>query len=202
MSLRQQKKQQTRDDILRTATRLLTERGFDAMRMRDVAAAAKVSYQTLYNYFPNKAQIVQALLMQDVDGISHQFAELIATYERGLLDALEAIAQMRIDVVRRHDRALWVEVLIELYTPGNEHPQVYIALEQTSHRLLSQLLDKAQASGELAAEVDTELMARTLFAQSEFAFIEFALNEHITLATVLERTNAMAALLVRPYLRQ
>ena len=58
MSLREQKKHQARQQILRSAHRLIQDGGYASTRMRDIAAAANVSYQTLYNYFPTKGLIL------------------------------------------------------------------------------------------------------------------------------------------------
>lgn len=49
---------QTRLDIVRAATALFRERGFDDTPMTDVAEAAGVSRRTLYRYFPTKEDIV------------------------------------------------------------------------------------------------------------------------------------------------
>ena len=66
MSLREQKKVRARSDILAAANTLIARKGYENTTMREIADAANLSYQTLYNYFPSKAQIVQAMLT-DVD---------------------------------------------------------------------------------------------------------------------------------------
>ncbi|CAN5712268.1 TetR/AcrR family transcriptional regulator [soil metagenome] len=56
--LRERKKQQTRQHIAEAARRLFTEQGFDRMTVADVARAADVSVQTVFNYFPTKEDLV------------------------------------------------------------------------------------------------------------------------------------------------
>jgi AcrR family transcriptional regulator len=56
--LRERKKQQTRDEIARAALKLFTKRGFDAVTVAEVAAAAGVSEKTVFNYFPAKEDLV------------------------------------------------------------------------------------------------------------------------------------------------
>ncbi len=56
--LRERKKQQTRQLIAETARRLFTERGFDRVTVSEVARAAEVSEQTVFNYFPRKEDLV------------------------------------------------------------------------------------------------------------------------------------------------
>ena len=56
--LRERKKRETRQHISDTATGLFLERGFDEVRVADVAAAAGVSEKTVYNYFETKEQLL------------------------------------------------------------------------------------------------------------------------------------------------
>jgi AcrR family transcriptional regulator len=56
--LRERKKQQTRELIAETARRLFGERGFEAVTVAEIARAADVSAQTVFNYFPAKEDLV------------------------------------------------------------------------------------------------------------------------------------------------
>ncbi|MDT0269988.1 TetR family transcriptional regulator [Streptomyces sp. DSM 44915] len=55
--LRERKKQQTRRHISDVATGMFLERGFDAVTVAEVAEAAEVSVNTVYNYFPAKEDL-------------------------------------------------------------------------------------------------------------------------------------------------
>ncbi len=57
MGLRESKKLQTRQQIADQAMRLFAKRGFDAVTVAEVAAAAGVSEKTVYNYFPTKEDL-------------------------------------------------------------------------------------------------------------------------------------------------
>ncbi|MCX4626318.1 TetR/AcrR family transcriptional regulator [Streptomyces sp. NBC_01443] len=56
--LRENKKLRTRRQLAATALELFLERGFDAVSVADVAAAAEVSKPTLFRYFPSKEDLV------------------------------------------------------------------------------------------------------------------------------------------------
>lgn len=56
--LRERKKQQTRQHIADTAARLFAQRGYEHVAVIDVAHAADVAEQTVYNYFPTKQRLV------------------------------------------------------------------------------------------------------------------------------------------------
>lgn len=55
--LRERKKRQTRQYISDVATGLFLERGFDAVTIAEIAEAADVSVNTVYNYFPAKEDL-------------------------------------------------------------------------------------------------------------------------------------------------
>jgi AcrR family transcriptional regulator len=55
--LRERKKQQTRELIAETASRLFAERGFEAVTVAEVARAAEVSEGTVFNYFGTKEDL-------------------------------------------------------------------------------------------------------------------------------------------------
>ncbi|THA82926.1 TetR/AcrR family transcriptional regulator [Streptomyces sp. A0592] len=56
--LRESKKLRTRRQLAATALELFLERGFDAVSVADVAAAAEVSKPTLFRYFPTKEDLL------------------------------------------------------------------------------------------------------------------------------------------------
>jgi AcrR family transcriptional regulator len=61
--LRERKKRLMRQQLSDTATEMFMERGFDAVRVSEVAEACGVSEKTVFNYFPTK----EALLLDRWD---------------------------------------------------------------------------------------------------------------------------------------
>jgi AcrR family transcriptional regulator len=62
--LRERKKRLLRQQLSDTATRMFIERGFDAVRVIEVAEACGVSDKTVFNYFPAK----EALVLDRLEG--------------------------------------------------------------------------------------------------------------------------------------
>jgi AcrR family transcriptional regulator len=105
--LRERKKQQTRQLIAETALRLFTERGFENVRVAEIARAADVAEKTVYNYFPTKEDLVysrlesfEAELLDAIRSRGRGESILIAferfvTAPRGLLAAKEGAEQLR-----------------------------------------------------------------------------------------------------------
>jgi AcrR family transcriptional regulator len=54
----------TKDLIFYTALRLFSERGYDGVSMRDIAAAVGIKAASIYNHFASKEDIFNSLLLE------------------------------------------------------------------------------------------------------------------------------------------
>lgn len=201
MSIRERKKRQARQDILNAARQLIDERGYPAATMRDIATTADISYQTLYNYFPTKAQILQAILIGNVERLGASIVNIIERYEHNLLATLDAVNRARMGAFAESDRSLWQIVSIEIFRHSPEADNIYHAVDEAAHRLLQALLEAAQQAGELDETVSSALLADTLFALSQHAFGRFIADTTIAEDATLRQLAAQAELLIAPYLR-
>jgi len=73
--LRERKKRLMRQQLSDTATRMFLERGFDAVRVAEVAEACGVSEKTVFNYFPTKESLVLDRLEATVAALRSGLAE-------------------------------------------------------------------------------------------------------------------------------
>ncbi|MFJ3718843.1 TetR family transcriptional regulator [Streptomyces sp. NPDC090057] len=113
MGLRERKKRRMYQDVSDTAVRLFLERGFDAVSVAEVAAAAGISKPTLFRYFPAKEDLV---LYRFADHET-EAARVVA----GAAEPLEALRRNFLDGLERCDPV----------TGLNDHPAVL-----AFHRLL------------------------------------------------------------------
>src|SRR5262245_3927226 len=68
-----------RERLYETAIQLISERGYEATTLRDIAQAAGVSVGLLYRYFPSKQAVIVALY----DELSADFAQQAAALKPG-----------------------------------------------------------------------------------------------------------------------
>ena len=73
--LRERKKRLMRQQLSDTATAMFLERGFDAVRVAEVAEACGVSEKTVFNYFPAKESLVLDRLQTTVESLRTGLAD-------------------------------------------------------------------------------------------------------------------------------
>ncbi len=143
--LRDLKKARTRRLIADTAARLFAERGYEQVTVSEIARAAEVAEQTLYNYFPTK----ERLLADREQQIEQDLVDLIRARPAGTSPA----AAIR-DFVRRNVADIGTtEPAIARGTLG-----YLAAISPAVDRLVLELIDR-QAVALTAAISETSAVA-------------------------------------------
>jgi AcrR family transcriptional regulator len=167
-SRRERQAQLTRDEILAAARRLFAERGYPRTSVRDIAEAAGVSAQTVYDSIGSKQALVARLndLIDDDAGIaaigrsaaqSDDPAAVVATPSRITRSILEHCG----------------DVIHALVTGAAAEPELASALAEGQRRHLAgarQIVGRLQQLDALAPSVDAEAAVNTLAAVSDVRF--------------------------------
>lgn len=202
MSLRQINRQKTRLAILDAARTLAGDSAWGAITTRQIADAAQVSYQTLYNYFPSKAEIVRALIVETYVGPEEGMLNIIKRYQDDLLASINEINAARFNSIQAADPQWWT-LISSYFAPGADGSysgaNILKLVDQSGDSYYYQLLRQAQGTGRLGPDVDIQLMAHTLYciANSAGERLIFAEADANALQTVLAEQSAQ---LVTPYL--
>ena len=78
--LRERKRRLTRHLIADAATAMFASRGFDAVKVSEIADRANVSMKTLYNYFPTK----ESMVLDDADELIENLAAALRDRQAGM----------------------------------------------------------------------------------------------------------------------
>lgn len=168
--LRERNKARTREEIIEAALGLFEERGYDATRCEDIAAAADVSVRTFFRYFDTKLDVVMATTGDERPGETF-IAELLSRPPaEGPVTAFGNM--MRAPIVEFElGRTLEVrQILLMLTTPGLES----LLLEH--FRRIESVLVGAIATrlNRPADDLDAWLLAAALCAAMRIAFVHWA----------------------------
>lgn len=155
---RSQLKSDRRQQLLSAAERLFAERGFLAVRLEDIGAAAGVSGPAIYRHFPNKESLlvellvgISAGLLAGARAVQDRGADAAATLD-GLIDFHLDFALGEPDLIRIQDRDL-------AHLPQAAERQVRIAQRQYVEIWVGVLRELNPA----LAEADARLMAHAVF---------------------------------------
>ena len=89
--------QRTRQAILDAALALFAEKGYFGTSLRDVAGAVGVRESALYNYFPGKEALFEALLVADSALKTEQLSALLEAPAGDGAELLERLADFALD---------------------------------------------------------------------------------------------------------
>jgi AcrR family transcriptional regulator len=72
---RERKKREMRQQLTDTATEMFLDRGFDAVRVSEIAEACDVSEKTVFNYFPTKEALILDISEAAMDALRTDLAD-------------------------------------------------------------------------------------------------------------------------------
>jgi AcrR family transcriptional regulator len=198
VGLRERKKLEARAAILESAGSMIERFGYDATTMRDVADAAGVSHQTLYNYFPTKAQVVQGLLVADRTAAIDRLNRMMVS-ELDPMKQLDLVVKFAFDIIGKRRRPLWRQVISVFFGQSNTFFSLLAGSYEAAQERLTALFDTAQRRGTLCKEVDVQVLAEAVYAIVDFAILQYIMEEKTSRATIQKRVRAQLRLLLDPY---
>jgi AcrR family transcriptional regulator len=133
--------------IQEKALDLFDSRGFEAVTVEEIAAAADVSPSTVYRYFGTKEGLIvsdefDALSQEDLNDIL-DMSDPVGVVRRIVMDYESAAAGMNMDA--RNGQSPWRRVRYFFQEPS-VRLAVYASLDQASNRIAAGMVDKGGMS--------------------------------------------------------
>ncbi len=168
---------ETARHILSEARQLFAERGFDGVSINDVATAAGVSKANIFHHFGSK----QALYMEVLKLSLNEFGELTEHLqpERAPLEQrLQHFLQAKASHLHQHPDSVRVVLRELLENRDDVTRQLADQATVVQFRRLFHLLQEAQQSGEISADVDLAALAVMMIGVVVFQFQIRSLLRH------------------------
>ncbi|MBX3480883.1 MAG: helix-turn-helix transcriptional regulator [Caulobacter sp.] len=154
-----------RREILTAARTLVSEKGFDACRMDEVAAAVGVTKPAVYRYFPGKARLIEALLEEDLLIPSQALFADVRAFEGPLREMLDIFAQRTLAI---QEGGLARGYMMLAMDEARRRPEIAALIRDQvltpGFQLLAAAFVRAMANGELKPGEDPTMMVRLFFA--------------------------------------
>ncbi|WP_081269971.1 TetR/AcrR family transcriptional regulator [Variovorax paradoxus] len=170
---RQQRSRATVDVIIEAAARVLGRRGWARFTTNEIAAVAGVSVGSLYQYFPNKLAIAEAIRQRHLDEVLRVLSP--ADEQDGTLSLDQRVARFVDGVIAAHsiDQALH-HVLVDEVPLGARSS--YVAFEAEYQRRYRALV--AAADGRAGEEGEGRAMAARMLSSAVEGVVHSAAGRH------------------------
>jgi AcrR family transcriptional regulator len=157
---------QRREDILTAARKLITERGYDGVNMRDLAKESGVAPKTLYHQFENKEKLLRAA----VEERFRYLYQLIDDEEvaKGI-DRLYFILDSVADSTKKN--LAYARALTPLLTESLT--DTFSTIRMKTYR---KAIDQIAREGELVKWVDVEILHGLIYRQINPIYLSAARN--------------------------
>lgn len=159
---RQEQKNQTRQQILASSRELFDRLGYEKTTIRNIAKEAGVGLGTVFGHFPNKASLLVAAWLDDLDEVE---ASALATMdpEASVTNKFIHLAHAFFTYYAKHPQLLKPLLREMWFISGPMGPAVREKLDPFLSRL-TQMLEQAQSKGELRPEANCQLAAMAFFS--------------------------------------
>ncbi len=153
-----------REELVEIAYRHIAQRGFEGLRVRDVAAEAQINNATLHYYFPTKEALIRGVVEKLIRG----FATMGEVESTAPGTALQAIRREFEDGRRRLDENPdQFVVFTELLIRSRRDPAiaaVFSQMDESWRRYLVEVIERGIKTGEFRSDLDPVSTATMIMA--------------------------------------
>ena len=162
--------ERNRQRILKAASEVFNERGLD-VSLDEIARHAGVGVGTVYRRFRTKEELIEALFMDRLDSITAIGEEALASPDAwsGLVFFMERMAE----TMAGH---LGLRQMLMFATYGRD---LVAVARQRNEPLVERLVERAQAAGQLRADIQQTDIPFIVFMLTDAAHLAYAANPGI-----------------------
>jgi AcrR family transcriptional regulator len=154
-----------RRKIIQATYRTIAEKGFEGLRMREIAARAGLNHSTLHYYFAGKEALISGLM-------DYMVQELSLGREKSKLGSQltppeELASHFEALIHQAHEHPEMFIVLTELRTRSIRDPEVRAVMrsnERIWKRYIADILRRGIRSGDFHSKLDSEVTTDTILA--------------------------------------
>ncbi len=177
--------------ILGAASQLFREKGYDAVRIEDIAQVAEVSVGTFYNYFRTKGDLLLAIVSMEVEEVVVAGMSVVVDPPKVVAEAFDSLIGIYFSHSLHYlSKEMW-RTAMALSISASETPfsARYTELDALLVRQVCDLLTELQRRGYARKDFDPQTIGQVVFNNLNQMFIEFVKQESMRLETLLTETS-------------
>lgn len=196
--LRQERSRQTRENIVRAATRLWSDKGYEQTSVAEICEAAGVGRTTYYFHFETKEQLLGELTWLTAHGVAHSLDNADPDDDVDQrISLFMAELSRRVEAIPRNLAAKVLTAAMPGVAQLGQFPEGRVDFGRT----LAQIFASAQRRGEIDPAVDTEELGAILGGMVMEAMLRWT-TEHTGNLTLTQLLDHRADLILDGLRRQ
>ena len=165
---------QTRERIIAAATEVFARSGFHGAKVADIAEQAGIAYGLVYHYFHNKEDILAAIFTERWTQYVAYLNE-VGGMDLGFREQMRRLVHFWVEVYRREPDLM--TVMINEITRSYEFLESHdIGTVLVAFDAIEQIIRKARARGEVAADIDPQLASYIVFGAAEMVLSGYVMG--------------------------
>lgn len=187
--LRERQKSKRRKNMLDAALKLFRERGYDQVKLEEVAEQADVSVGTVYTYFKTKNALLLAVIVKDFDEAYAAAHEVLTGPLQSCEDAFDAMCRCYFyEAEGDASRQIWcVAVSAFLRDPTSEFGRQYEHCLSMMRQQYEAMITRLQDENMLPETVDSTELATLLYNNANYIYIEYLRDDSVPMAALMQR---------------
>ena len=178
--LRERNRETRHRRILECASVLFRQRGYDAVKIEEIAETAELSVGTIYNYYKNKGDILVAIVAMEVNDVLAMGERIVANPPRDAQKAVDGLVMGYMDHALTYlNKEMWRQAMaIALIQPTSPSGKAYSDLDSALSHQTVRLLERLISMGSLRKDIDAAVVGELIFNAINNAFVSFVKDEN------------------------
>ncbi|WP_299881440.1 TetR/AcrR family transcriptional regulator [uncultured Sulfitobacter sp.] len=197
--LRERQKNKRKNNMLKAALQLFRERGYDAVKLEEIADRADVSVGTVYTYFKTKNALLLAVIIDDFDAAftlsKHVLSNPIADCESAVNELTRCYF---LEVEGGITREMWrIAIAFVFYDPTSHFSVEYEKCLSKMHGQYLALVLRLQNEDLLSRSIVPTEFASILYNNANMCFLDYLRDENATIDALMGRLKRHNARLLQ-----
>jgi AcrR family transcriptional regulator len=166
--------------ILQTAEKLFSEKGYDGTSVRDIAEEANVNIAMISYYFGSKEKLMEVVFEQRTEHVKLQVASLLNNEKLTPSQKIDTLVNEYIDRIVDKEKFIKIMMCEQVINKNPVVSKLIYDMRKKNTQEITRLIKEGQQSGVFKKNIDVPLMMSTLIGtvSQTMASIDYYREHH------------------------
>lgn len=186
----------TKARIFKAALQLISEKGYTGTTVDEIVARAGVAKGTVYYHFSGKAELVEALIAEQLGPVAERFRSTAAGIDDPAA-AIDTLVRFELEWIR--DNSAFAKLLVtELWREDRAWRETLVLLRQRIGSAIAEVIARGVRSGAFRDDIDPVFASSALFGVVATVALDWLMfTPERSLDFIAEQVTHLAASAVR-----